>query len=817
MLLIALIFSLLCRQSSCYLQQPICSGLTFGKCSIRNYCGITDTGAYNCLPCPAGNLCPGDGYIYREQQLNNKELNSKLAKYNITHTSNNSYIVSSDPSNGRFLRKKFKRFIKIVKVGLKVAAIAKTGGTAGLAKLAAAKAKQLAIKKGLQCLKNGLSNFCNGKKKGAKLKAKPRLGSAGRLVKKTKLPAVTQGNLRKKKLIRRVATPTTPVTKPQPSKPSGTRTKSRKTKPLGKGKGNGRQPSRGVKNLRSKPPSSNDDSSKAQVPCSNIFDNIANKVNNFTSNVVKNPVNKGRDWLKKNVGGNSGNCKQTSLTRRPTNLRGQTTNPKISPTKTKAKPRPSVPVSNDDTVNPPVSNDDTTSAPNSNDDSTSIPKMNPATKSKPKPRETPKTIRPPSTDDTIVTKSRRPVRKSRIPTQIAISTDDNPTPRPSRRIVKRTKVPIRRPTRMPSQTFVVTDDGIPTPRPSRRRVRRTRGPTGSPISVSLPRPFGKRLVRTTIPTIRPTTMMPAFVLTVDPTRRLTPLPTIRPTRTPTPVPSRAPTVRPSPTPTRSPTMRPSPVPTARPSSLPTLIPSAAIADPPTMIPGISWSVFSSSPTIRSNIPPTFVPTISMFSMITQIPTLRPTSRPTVSPTLKAVTQQASPTQRPNTAPPTAQPSVQPTITPSFRPTPVPSLAPSQPVTTTLSPTTSGVGVSSINSASNGQTNKSQMIIGVGVGCLILVIIIIIACIFVSRKKQSPYQIWTAHYSGKSQEKPMDSKEDIHHFYSKSSRPSLNQNSVFTPHVSGRISSRNSQIVSPNGAQKNMQRLSFSRSPHMQNI
>jgi hypothetical protein len=207
-------------------------------------------------------------------------------------------------------------------------------------------------------------------------------------------------------------------------------------------------------------------------------------------------------------------------------------------------------------------------------------------------------------------------------------------------------------------------------------------------------------------------------------------------------------------------------------------------------------------------------------MITQTPTPRPSTRPTARSTpapslLKlVVSQQAYPTQRPNTEIPTAQPSVQPTITPSFRPTPVPSL---QPVITTLSPTPLGVGVSSINTASNGQTSNSQMIIGVGVGCLILVILIIVACIFVSRKKQTPYQIWTAHYSNKSQEKPINSKEDIHHFYSKSPRPSFNQNTVFTPHVSGRISSRNSQIVSPVGSQKNMQRLSFSKSPQMHNI
>lgn len=69
-----LLFVVFCSQSICYTPQLQCSGLTFGKCLTRNYCGILDTGAHSCLPCPAGNLCPGDGYIYHAPQLNNKYL-----------------------------------------------------------------------------------------------------------------------------------------------------------------------------------------------------------------------------------------------------------------------------------------------------------------------------------------------------------------------------------------------------------------------------------------------------------------------------------------------------------------------------------------------------------------------------------------------------------------------------------------------------------------------------------------------------------------------------------------------------------------------
>jgi hypothetical protein len=804
MLIKALLSALLFHQSIGYLQQSICSDSTFGKCPIRAYCGITDTGEHKCLPCPSGKLCPGDGYTYLAQQQNS--YNHNTAKY-IIQTSNNSFIVSSDPVNRILFRKKLKRIVKIAKVGLKVAVIAKTGGTAGLMQIAAAKAKQLAIKKGLQCLRNGLSNFCNGKKKGAKPKPKfkPRIGSVGGLVKKTKPAAISQNNLRKR--VKRTASkPSKNVTKTKPSK-----TSKKKTKSLGK---RTRSP-RGVKNLRSKPPSSNGDSSKHPGPCSNIFDDIANKVNNVTNNVVKNPVNKGRDWLKNNIGGNRGNCNQSSLKRRPTNLRGQTKNSKTKtkpkpkptstsltkrrPTRTKFAPRSRMPISNDDATNSPISNDDSTSNPS------------PVIKSNPKPKAKSIKTRPPSTDD-----SRQTIR----PTQI--STDDNnPTIKPSRIRVRKTKIPIRTPTRTPSQTFVVTDDGIPTPKPSRRRVRRTRRPSASILTNDV----------TALPSSMSTTRKSIMVKTNRPTKT----PTKTPTRTPTRRQSLGPTPAPTPVPSRSPTVIPTPVtsrsPTARPSRAPTVHPTT-IAGPPTMIPGngLSWAVFSSTPSIQSNIPPTWVPSVTMFKIATSPPTSVSTPRPSILPTsLKAITQQVSPTQRPTTQRPTTQiPSVQPTITPSFRSNLNPTEIPTRESITTLNPTTA-TGVSSISSASNSQTGVSNTTIGVAIGCIVLVIA---ACIFAARKsskeKLSPYQIWTRHYSSKNQQTqhlnenvinhpPINVKEDIHHFYNKSHRPSFNQNTVFTPHVSGRISSRNSQIVSPIGSQKNRQRLSFTTGQALHNI
>jgi hypothetical protein len=138
----------------------------------------------------------------------------------------------------------------------------------------------------------------------------------------------------------------------------------------------------------------------------------------------------------------------------------------------------------------------------------------------------------------------------------------------------------------------------------------------------------------------------------------------------------------------------------------------------------------------------------------------------------------------------------------------------------LTPTNSpaaAVGASSINSASNGETATSPTAIGVGIGCIILVIILVAACVFFTKKsnsKMTPYEIWSSHYSNKNQ--PLQThvqpqshmNEDIHHFYSKNQRPSVNQNTVFTPHVSGRTSFRNSQIVTHIGPQNNFKRPSL---------
>lgn len=767
---------LLLDQSSCFSPQNKCYDLTFGKCSTMTYCGKTDTGVRACLPCPSGKLCPGDGYMYLAPQANNLKLNHNSAKY-ITNVKNNSYIVSS---NRILIRKKLKKIGKIVKVGLTIAAIAKTGGTAALKKAAAAKAKEFAIKKGIQCLKNGLSNFCKGKKKGRKIgliskgvKVKPRIGGI------VKAPKVTKPRVSNKKTITpRARNPN--LSRPKISNPK-TRTSKAKAKPREKpapttktSKTFGKTKRR-VKRQVTKP---------QPQPCRNIFDSLANKVNNATSHVADKVVNKGRDWLKKNVGGNSGNCEKRTPAKRPTNLRGS-----------KSKPTPiSSGSSTDDSTYTP-SSDDTPSNTRSTDDST------PSPKAKPKTQPKKQVIKPPPisrTDDNIA--SSKPVRIKKKPIS---KTDDVVIVAPTSRPINRRRQPIAR-----------TDDAILTVRPSRQsRVKTSKIPVRTK---STKRPIAIRVTATPIirpsrvPNARPT-RIPTVALTIGPIVRPTRMPiTRRPTVIPTVSPTRNPTARPSPAPTR--------IPTPQPSVRPTLTPSA-VAGPPTMLPysGVSWAAFSSAPVIvRPSAFPSRVPTISMFNMLTNIPTRAPKSlRVSVgSPTLAP--SKLIPTQLPSAQPtltPSAVPSIQPSIQPSFQPSIQSSFQPS--LTPTNNPT-SAIGASSINSASSGQTVTSPTVIGVGIGCIILVIIIVIACVIFTRKsngKMTPYEIWSSHYSKKNQQPHIqspstDTNEDIHHFYTKnnnyipSPRPSFNQNTVFTPHVSGRTSFRNSQIVTHVGPQKN---------------
>ena len=147
-----------------------------------------------------------------------------------------------------------------------------------------------------------------------------------------------------------------------------------------------------------------------------------------------------------------------------------------------------------------------------------------------------------------------------------------------------------------------------------------------------------------------------------------------------------------------------------------------------------------------------------------------------------------------------------TAEPTIAPTKILSTAP------TFSPTSTGVGASSISSASTSQTGTSTVAVGVGIGCVFLVIIMMCAFIFFRNKKekQTPYQIWSAHYSARAKEEEtvnsrQNMNEDIHHFYNKTPRPSINQHTTFTPHLSTKTAYRNSQLGGQLGSQRNSQR------------
>lgn len=788
-----------CRQSICYPPKIECSGLTFGKCLSRNYCGITDTGAHTCLPCPAGNLCPGDGYIYRAPQLNKNYLES----------SNGSYIVNRDVRElKRF--KNLKKIIKVAKVGLKVAAIAKTGGVAALKMAAAAKAKELLKKKGIQCLKNGFSNFCNGKKKGGLgIKIKPKLGN----VKKGSTKRIKANkNLRRRQ----------PIIKKSPVKPKRTtKNKATKVSSKTKRKDKGKVKSKAgiIKKRPTKTKSGNRRPSNrpVSVKCSNVFDSIADKVNNVTRHVVNKAVNKGRDWLKKNVGGNNPNCvkikknggliRQPSkgdVARQPTNLRGS---------------KPSPISSNDDTPTNPVSYDSSseqlTSAP------FPVPVPFPVRRvSKPIRENNPVNAEPSSEPISIRNKVKpekaRVINSPKPVLKQPISGTDDTRPIRTRPVVKPvsddsvpTTMPLRK-RRVDKTRTPVSDDVVPTTIPllTKRPVRETNSPVINDL-IPTQIPIRTRVVRTTRPTGIPI-VPPTKIPTVRPSLGPTSDPTVHPSLVPTMRPSRIPSV----SPTRVPTVSPTTLPTARPSVQPTMIPTnkpkLATIQSPTMIP-ISWAIFSSAPVPATSFWPTRVPTFTMFTITTPNPTAHVSFKPSASPTLlRSVSLPITVTNQPSLVP-TASPTLVPTASPTLVPTLVPTNIVISP---TLSPTTANLDSSSINSVSESKNNSvSSGTIAAVIACIIVFIILISACIYVLNKKTtkpSPFEIWTSHYSNKNQpsQHPPVVNEDIHHFYNKTPRPSINPNPVFTPHISANPSYRNSQLGGQLGSQRNSLRLSL---------
>ena len=836
-------FIVFCGQSICYVPQ-LCSV----KCLTETYCGITDTGAHTCLPCPAGNLCPGDGYTYLAPQLNKNYLES----------SNGSYIVNYDVRELKRFNK-FKKIIKIAKVGLKVAAIAKTGGVAALKMAAAAKAKELLKKKGIQCLKNGLSNFCNGKKGLIKLKIKPKLGS----IKKGATKLIKHFSKANKNVRGRQ-----PVTKKIPVKPKRGSSKTNvKSKGKGKGKGKGNVNGKGKVNVKGKgkgktgnvkkwskktkprnqkqsvntkrkPSNIPKSSGPVSVKCSNIFDTIADKVNNVTRHVANKAVNKGRDWLKKNVGGNNPNCvkikmkgglaKQHSkggVAKQPTNLRGS---------------KPSPISSNDDTPTNPVSDDspsgEVISAPVSGPVSGPVPVPFKRV-SKPIKQINPVNAEPSSEPMSIRNKvkpekarfinSRKPVLKQPIS-----GTDDTiPTTRPirTRPLVKPvsddavpTTMPLRK-RRVDKTRAPVSDDVVPTTiplltkRPIRERpIREKNAPLINDL-IPTQIPIRTRVVRTTIPTGIPI-VPPTKIPTVRPSLGPTSDPTVHPSLVPTMRPSRIPSVSPTRVPTVSPTTLPTLLPSTQPTKIPTNKPILATIQSPTMIP-ISWAVFSSAPVPATSFLPTLVPTFTMFTITTPNPTAHVSFKPSASPTLLRSVSLPIPLTNKPTLVPTLVPTALPTLVPSLVPTLIPTNIVILP---TLSPTNANLDSSSINSVSESKNNGvSSGTIAAVIACVVVFIILISVCVYILNRKttkSSPFERWTSHYSNKNQQTQQVPvvNDDIHHFYNRTPRPSISPNPVFTPHISANPSYRNSQMGGKLGSQRNSLRVSLPKRNQQQN-
>jgi hypothetical protein len=169
---------------------------------------------------------------------------------------------------------------------------------------------------------------------------------------------------------------------------------------------------------------------------------------------------------------------------------------------------------------------------------------------------------------------------------------------------------------------------------------------------------------------------------------------------------------------------------------------------------------------------------------------------------------ASQTRSPTSLRPTTTPTPAPSVTPSFI-TPIPTQLPS-----TNSPSQATIGLNSGTITNKGSTSASTVMIASVVACIVVILImigIVAYCMNKNKAKMSPYDIWTNYYSEKkvpTQAKPQSIvNEDIHHFYSKNQRASINPNPVFTPHLSANPSYRNSQLGGQLGSQRNSIRIS----------
>jgi hypothetical protein len=454
-----------------------------------------------------------------------------------------------------------------------------------------------------------------------------------------------------------------------------------------------------------------------KLNCNNVFDGIAERINNATNRIIENPVNKGRDWLKKNIGGNI-NCPKSSTKPVKKHLRTKQM-PTTDDSRTKGEPL----LTNDDSINKPkpvVTNDDSMPRTKTKskgkpgvtiDDSITKSKPSPVIRKKSKPRPKNAPIIPVKTNDDSI----RPIVKT--------NDDSRPKPRPI--------------------TIVKTNDDT-TPRPvinnnddtrPKHRANKRKPPLNNDDEIVSVPTKRSRISPSFIPTHRPKTILvDTNIITTNPSTN----PSLKPSTKPSPKPNSKPSTKPTPNPSLKPT-----------------------------ITYISWAAFSSAPVIvRPSSFPTLVPTTPTFNILTNPPTERPsiktqnptlihlsTISPTVIPTLKPTL--ISTTHIPTTSHPT-----------SGYPT---TIRPTTSYPTTSYPTITTNVVNSVNSNKNdtgNQTNMTSIIIAVVVVFVVMFALIAFLCFGKKKEKHDPYQIWTNFYETKQNRMSEKLPTDIHHFYNK---------------------------------------------------
>jgi hypothetical protein len=172
--------------------------------------------------------------------------------------------------------------------------------------------------------------------------------------------------------------------------------------------------------------------------------------------------------------------------------------------------------------------------------------------------------------------------------------------------------------------------------------------------------------------------------------------------------------------------------------------------------------------------------------------------PTVNPTVITRTSSQNPTQNP---------SPNPSFRPSLNPTQIPTLAPSKTLfQDTFSPTQQGVNSLSSDNLAAKNSDMSTGTLSAIIVSIIVFLVIIGGCVFFinSKQKHTPFEKWVNYYSTDPRNKtdPRNTidinknthvvNDDIHHFYNKNPRLSVNPNPIFTPHVSSRSTFHNSQ-------------------------